>query len=180
MRIPANKIIENQSTSGGEYMVKSSQQEYQGQYYILGNSYYASAKFDPNAAELVKLSTSDSNVLLNQASTFEYGQLNTNSSLTNLLSIPIIQNIKYQATSNDVTNGYIVRYFCQQLNVIPLLIKEIDETTYNLLLNNSIYLVISLNYYLLTHDTTDGNFKPEDLANANAKMVGLNTFLSSQ
>ncbi len=178
MRIPQNKILSNQTTSGGEYMFKDTQQEYQGQYYVIGNQYFTGANFSTDQKELVKISTQTINVLKAQAPTFSFGQVNNNKSLISLLNTVKPLNTGFKIISNDVSQGFVIRYFCKQLNISPILIKEIDENTYNYLKNNSLYQVVSLNYYLLTHDTTSGNFKPDDLDKANSKMSGLLAFLS--
>lgn len=177
MRIPQNKILSNQTTSGGEYMFKDTQQEYQGQYYIIGNQYFTGTNFSTEQKELVKIITKNINPLKAQSPTFSFGQVNNNQSLINLLNTVKPQNTSFKTTSNDVSQGFVIRYFCKQLNISPILIKEIDKDTYNSLLNNSLYQVVSINYYLLTHDTTGGNFKPDDLIKANSIMPGLMAFL---
>jgi hypothetical protein len=179
MRIPANKIIPAQTTSGGEYMYSSTQQDYVGDYYQVGNQYYSGSTFSSDAAELLPQTNNNLNVLKSQASTYNFGQLNTNSSLNSLLSADQPQNTIYTITSNDVAQGYVVRYFSQQTNITPQSIIEITETTYNTLQGNSLYLTVSLNYYLLIHDTTPGNFLPNDLSMANTIIPGLMAFLSS-
>lgn len=180
MRVPQNKIITNQTTSGGEYMAKATQQEYVGSYYIIGDQYFAGATFSEKALELVPIKTTSLNPLLAQASTTVYGQLTSQKSLSSLLSTVKISDYRFLPTSDDVQNGFVIRYFCCQVNITPTSIKEISKDTYDQLTGNSLYNVLPLNYYFVTHDTVMGNFQPADLSKANIQMPGLSTYLASQ
>jgi len=67
----------------------------------------------------------------------------------------------------------LVRYFLKQINRQPIVIKEVDEKTYNEFLNNPFYEKVSLK-------TSDIYLDSVMVEEADKKMVGLKTFLLSR
>lgn len=54
MYIPANKIISNQYTSGGEFINKTTNQPYKGKYYIMGSRYFTNSEPSDKSVEIIK------------------------------------------------------------------------------------------------------------------------------
>lgn len=75
-----------------------------------------------------------------------------------------------KVNSSFPDNRFGVRYFSKKINNNPILIKEINKDTYNQLLNNPFYQVLSI-------DGTQIFSGSRILDEANKKMVGLKTFL---
>jgi hypothetical protein len=145
IRIPKNIIVESKYTSGKEYMVVSTYKEYQGYYYELNNKIFAGKEFDINAPELQKIEVSKLNPFLIKASTYVYGLL-SNSKINS--SKPISKT--YNPTPEELNKGFIVRYFSKKLNENPIIIKEINESSFKELKQNPIYQVISINWNTLS------------------------------
>jgi hypothetical protein len=164
IRIPKNLIVESKYTIGNEYILLSSYQQYQGYYYEINGKYFAGKEFDQNAPELQKRSSPKSNSLLTLASTFLFGKLsgiNVNSNT--------IPTYVYQPTEEDYGQGYSIRYFYKKNNINPILIREINKETYDLLLNNPLYQVILIRWTI----------RPENvnIDEAEKQMPGLKAFL---
>ncbi len=164
IRIPKNTIVESKYTIGNEYILLSSYQRYQGYYYEMNGKFFAGKEFDQNAPELQKILSSKSNNLLTLASTFLFGKLsgiNVNSNT--------IPTYVYQPTEEDYSRGYSIRYFYKKINTNPILIREINKETYDSLLNNPLYQVISIIWTV----------RPENvnLDEAEKQMPGLKAFL---
>jgi hypothetical protein len=164
IRIPKNTIVESKYTIGNEYILLSSYQRYQGYYYEMNGKFFAGKEFDQNSPELQKILSSKSNNLLTLASTFLFGKLsgiNVNSNT--------IPTYVYQPTEEDYSRGYSIRYFYKKINTNPILIREINKETYDSLLNNPLYQVISIIWTV----------RPENvnLDEAEKQMPGLKAFL---
>ena len=164
IRIPKNIIVESKYTIGGEFILLSLYQQYQGYYYEMNGKYFAGKEFDQNAPELQKIISPKSNSLLALASTFLFGKLsgiNVNSST--------IPTYVYQPTEEDYNRGYSIRYFYKKINTNPILIREINKETYDSLLNNPLYQVISIRWTI----------RPENvnIEEAEKQMPGLKAFL---
>ena len=54
IRIPKNIIVESKYTIGGEFILLSLYQQYQGYYYEMNGKYFAGKEFDQNAVDFVK------------------------------------------------------------------------------------------------------------------------------
>ena len=160
LRIPSNKVVNSQYTSGGEYMFESTYRDYQGYYYESNGNKYAGKEFNANAPLLIKINSSNVNTLLTNPSTYVYGAVSG-----------IILNNQEPSSyyfNADTTNN-VDRYFISKHN--NNIIKEIDQNTYGQFKNDSLYSSVSLYY--------QNTFKESDLNAAEQVIPGLKTYISS-
>jgi hypothetical protein len=160
MRIPKNIIQTNKYTSGKEFVYKLTQTPYQGYYYILNNLFYIGKEYNQDAPELIKIT--QSNTLLYNSKTAIFSVISGISS--QFLKIPKIKSIQ----SNIESNSIPVRYFSQQINIQPILIKEISKETYESIQEVSLYKTTFIGNY-------NGNIQTLD--QADKQMPGLKSFL---
>ena len=132
VRIPSNLITTNKYTIGNEYLVESTHKEYKGYYYELNGTAFAGKEFDPNAPMLISVSSSEVNDLLVNPETAVYGSI-SKVNINNAIFTPIPS---IQAKDK-------IRYFCRQVNIQPVTIREIDEETYNKLQQNPLFQTAS-------------------------------------
>lgn len=137
MKVPSNIIVKSKYTSGGEYIIKSNYNNYQGYYYELNDKFYVGKTFDPVASELIKKSSPKTNLLLAAASTFVFGKL----SKQILPSTTEPTSYFYNGTTPTE-----FRYFISKVNVKPTTIKEIDKNTFEQYKTNPIYTSVALSY----------------------------------
>lgn len=163
MRIPRNKIIENQYTIGGEFVYSQNSNEYKGYYCIIGGTqYFAGKVYDPKAYRLDKLVDSPTN---NPALKPLAGSLISPLTTDKLLSK------QYKITSEDITNGYVTRYFVKKSTSNPIEIKEVGQDTFITFKTNPLYQCIELILNLSSNNDTIMN-------EAYKEMIGLKEFLS--
>jgi hypothetical protein len=134
LRIPSNQIVKSKYTIGKEYIFESTYREYQGYYYELNGKLFAGKEFNINAPILVKINLSNINPLRTNPSTLVYGII----SGIKLNTIPPPSII---SKSNIFTEK---RYFYKKINSNPILIKEINEDTFNSMQSNPLYQTISV------------------------------------
>lgn len=160
MRVPLNLIKTGKYTTGGEFVFKNTNASYKGYYYELNDSYFIGKKFNPEAEEIIKLK--DSNLLLSNAATFIYSTI---SGITSQQLAPKkIQSIQ----PNMDTDIVPVRYFVKQTNIIPSSIKEVNEDTYNSVLNNPLFQTTFVGKH---------NGINQSIDQANIQIPGLKSFL---
>jgi hypothetical protein len=167
MRIPSNIITDNQYTAGKEFMYISTYKEYIGYYYIINNKYFTGKTYsnNSNSKELVKIKKENTNLLLTQASTYIYGLI-SKTKMNNISPSSII-------STGNINGG--IRYFSKQVNINPILIREINEDTFKQFQNNPIYQVISIEF------PKGGYFGGQkSLDEAEKQMPGIKTFISSE
>ena len=131
MRVPKNIIETGKYTTGGELVYKETQASYKGYYYILSNRYFVGKEYIANAPELIKIQ--QSNTLLYRPSTAIFSAVSGVTSKS--LRSPKVASIQPNIESNPTP----VRYFSQQVNVKPIIIKEISKETYDSLQGNSLF-----------------------------------------
>ena len=168
-KVPSNQIVYNY-TSGGEYIFKTTQKEYQGYYYENSGKTFAGKEFNVYAPELEKIQIKNSknekiNPLLSSAATFIYGKI---SKIKNLPS----DKIQSIVTKKGKSTTPITRYFAKKINSNPILIKEINKEEYDNLVKNPLYQVVSI-FYPKGDYVTD----PSILDEAELKMPGIKSFL---
>lgn len=160
MRIPKNIIQTSKYTSGKEFVYKLTQTPYQGYYYVLNNLFYVGKEYSQDAPELIKITQSNS--LLYNSKTAIFSAISGISS--QFLKIPKVKSIQTSARDNSVET----RYFNQQINIQPILIKEISKETYESIQEVSLYKTTFVGNYNGTIQTLD---------QADKQMPGLKAFL---
>lgn len=160
MRIPSNSITYNY-TIGNEFVYASSQKDYQGHYYLVGNKYYAGNEFKITAPELYKKTSPSYNTMLDNPSLKTYSLISkiTSQDLASPKYTPLFKTDLDTDQSGDET------YYAKKLNVNPPFIRQIDKTTYINLQKDPFYRVVSL------------KSDRSDLDEAEKQMPGLKIFL---
>jgi hypothetical protein len=156
IKVPKNKI-EFKYTSGGEYIVKSTYQRYQGHYYELSGKVYAGKEFNVNAPLLVKVDSNEVNRLITSPnqSTSLYGAISGMMlPLSSIVSIPFTGKIgkRFFAKKNDSNS-----------------IKEISEDTFNQIQSDPLYTTQQVDF---RYDMSD-----KELDYFDKNMPGLKTYL---
>lgn len=163
MRIPKNKILENQYTSGGEFIYSLNNNEYIGYYYIIGGTqYYAGKVYDKGAYRLFKIE----DVAPNGPTT-----KNIATNLNRLISTDALISRQFKLSQEDIENGYLDRYFIKKKNSNPIEIKEVGQETFVNFKNKPLYQGVQVR--ILLNSSND-----EVLNNAYKEMEGLKEFLS--
>ena len=166
MKIPSNIISTSQYTSGKEFMYVSSYKEYIGYYYILNDRYFTGKEYNITSLELIKINLQNTNILLTQSPTYIYGLLSgVNIIKNNVKASNLI------TTNKDYEQGFRIRYFVKQLNVTPILIKEVNKETFEKLQTDPFYQTIQIKDYF--------TFTEEELNLLDKRMPGLKVFLST-
>lgn len=173
LKIPKNIIVTSKYTSGKEYMVISTYKEYQGYYYELNNRVFAGKEFNINAPELQKIETSKINPFLTNASSYIYGLISKVK-----LKDSKIQPYIFTPTEEEVLNGTSIRYFSKKLNETPVIIKEINKSNYDEILQNSLYKTVSIKYINTNKNT--GYFDQNELTKAIIQIPELRAFLADE
>lgn len=162
VRIPQNQTITNKYTSGGEYMIADTQNEYKGYYYELNNRTYAGENFDTNNPEIVKINLNNYNKLLGNPNTYAYGVVS---------GVKIPNNNKITSIPTSINPNLVdvgTKFYCQKVNQNPIVIKEIDEDTYKSLQTNPLYKTTYVGKY---------NGKYQSVDDAEKQIPGITTFL---
>lgn len=159
MRVPKNKIKTGKYTSGNEFVELLTNKSYQGYYYEMNNKFYIGKEFNSNAVELVR--TQQQNKLYNGSQ-----NLALFSFISGITSQALISPKVSSIQSNIESNPTSIRYFSQQTNVKPIIIKEISKETYDSLQGNDLYKTT----FVGPNQTID---------QAEKQMPGLKTFLVS-
>jgi hypothetical protein len=157
MKIPLTTIITGKYTIGKEYVILSSQAPYQGYYYELNNKTFAGKEFNTRAPEIIKITSSKFNPLLNNPSTATYAKLSKIK-----LSNPKVTSISFDRFRK-------VSFYCSKINN-PTLIKEINEETYNQIKLDPLYKTTYVGTYKNKYQT---------IGEANTQIPGIETFILS-
>jgi hypothetical protein len=159
MKIPSN-LIQYNYTSGNEFVNPDTNVPYQGYYYEVNGIYFTGNRFNASAPKIIK--KENENKYLNDPKIATYAKLtgftSQNSSEPNITSLPQTNPEGTRLEEN------IPRFFAQKINSNPIVIKEIDEKTYNSLQNSPFYITTYVSYN-------------QSLTQANDQMPGLRTFL---
>ena len=163
IRIPKNQIKESKYTSGGEYIIESTNAPYQGYYYELNNVLYAGKVFDLKSPILIPIK--NRNTLFNKGiSTALFSAISGITSQT-------LQTPKFNSIPNTIYSppgDTTPKFYCKKVNEKPTIIKEINEDTYNSLKLNPLYQTTYTGVY---------NNKNQSIEEANKQMPGITTFL---
>jgi hypothetical protein len=131
MKIPANIIETGKYTVGGELVYKETQASYKGYYYILNKRYFTGKEYTSDAPELVKIE--QSNTLLYRPTTAIFSAISG-------ITAKSLRSPKIPSLQSDARSAPSIRYFSQQVNVKPTIIKEISKETYDSLQGNSLFI----------------------------------------
>lgn len=151
MYFPKSKILENLYTSGNEFLIKSSNQPYQGYYHNISNNKFFSGKTlgTINSEELIKINLKNEDFKLPN---------------------PYFPN----PTLKDFEIGYINRCFVKKRNEDYNTIREISENDYNLFVNSfskkpefALYVCLKLKWRI-------GKNNQDDIINTNKQLVKYN------
>ena len=106
MKIPKNRIKFKYS-SGKEFVYKITQTPFQGDYYVINNSYYVGKEYNSQAPELIKLEQSNT-LLFNKATAIF--------SLISGITSQVLKKPEINSIQPDIENKEIpVRYFSRSL-----------------------------------------------------------------
>jgi len=140
---PENRIITDQFTNGGEFVIKSTKEPYLGSYYILYNGTFFTGKNqnDGVSRELIPLELPPANV--NNDSLLVYvtpeNDLKANDYLRIIGGLPPIKRLPIpfypNPTLKDYELGEFQRYFAKKIN--EYIFTEIDQQTYTKLSQNN-------------------------------------------
>lgn len=172
---PKSKVLENQYTSGKEFVIKSNNQSYIGYYYSLSNNTFFTGKTseDKNTVELILL-----NVIKKESILLSYDKLNSTFNGSFTTPIPYYP----VPTDNDYKMGFISRYFVKKRNSSYTTIVEISPDTYNTyfsntsILDTNLYAAVKINWKIsgtLNNDFSDVNFPKIGIIETNQKLVQL-------
>ena len=159
MRAPSNIVTTSKYTLGKEFVLADSYKDYQGYYYEISGKYFAGKEFNVLAPELLKLDSDKIDKL----------RLNAATSIFGLLTKVAIQGVG--KVSSIQPTGDTLRYFVKQINVNPIVIKEVDKNTFNQLKLNPLYQTLEVD---IPSNTEVGMPAIDE---ADKKMPGLKAFL---
>ena len=162
MGVPKNNIIAGKYTSGGEFVILSTNAPYQGYYYELNNKFYLGKEYSPSAQEIIRIQSPEKNRLLNSLPTAIYSLVSGVTSKS--ISTPPV-NVIPSETNTKINKS--VRFFCKKIN--SDIIKEIDEQTYKSLQNQPIYQTTYIGVYL---------DKAQSMEQAESQLSGVKAFLA--
>ena len=140
MKIPSNIITTGKYTIGDEFVLPNTNEPYTGYYYEINGSFFQGKSFNTNAPKIIK--KQDSNKLLDNPKTKTYAQLSNVTSQQ--LAIPEYSHLPFSNLLPTDYNGEGVRYFIKQLNLSPILIREVNATAFQSLINNSLYQTLAI------------------------------------
>ena len=162
MGVPKNNIVAGKYTSGGEFVILSTNAPYQGYYYELNNKFYSGKEYSPTAPEIIRIQSPEKNRLLNSLPTAIYSLVSGVTSKS--ISTPPV-NVIPSETNTKINKS--VRFFCKKIN--SDIIKEIDEQTYKSLQNQPIYQTTYIGVYL---------DKAQSMEQAESQLSGVKAFLA--
>jgi hypothetical protein len=174
LNIPKNKIQEGKYTSGGEYIVESTNTVYTGYYYILNNEAFAGKEYNSKAPKLVLVK--DRNKLLNRGKSLATFSL-ISGITSQILQTPKITSLPETDLENSpqkINNNTATKYYCRNTTQKDIIIKEIDEATYKTLKQNPIYQTTSVTF-IASPGFARGI--PQNLDQAEKELPGIKIFL---
>jgi hypothetical protein len=138
---PLNKITPNQYTSGNQFTLISTGQDYKGYYFsTYDGKYFTGEMCSPDSKELSKNSDAIKPTL--NLGTAAYDSLRTSNIPTqpeHYTSVP---------TEQDYKNGYYLRYFTKRVNGDLSTITEVTKTVYDSMSNNPLYNRVQIQWML--------------------------------
>jgi len=163
MRVPNNIIIKGKYTAGDEFVDPNTNEPYQGYYYQINESFFKGKVFSINASKIIR--KQESNKLLDNPKTKRYSQVSGVTSQQ--LETPRYAHLPFGSIAgNDFGESRFTKYFAKQLNVYPILIREVDRVAFQELSNNPLYQTLAVEAPSL-----------DDLNALDKTMPGLKAFL---
>lgn len=163
VRVPSNQIVTSKYTIGKEFIVESTHKDYQGYYYEFNGSYYAGDRFSTTAPKLIKATSDKVNKLLLDPKTEAYAKASNYKLLSSTpppAQANVFENVPAGLENYDA-------YFYKKMVGKDILIKQIDEQSYNQYQNNPFYQVIKVKL-----NNSDTGIDSDELEKANNKMPG--------
>lgn len=145
---PKSRIIENQKANPGEFTLPNGS-PYSGPYYVTfdGKIFSGANPYTPGSIPLSRsILNKNEDPTSTDLNNIDYNSLKSNKLATLIDPIPFTP----KPTDEDYKKGKITRYFARQRNGTQFKIMEIDQPTYDNLLNNrgglntSLWKVISI------------------------------------
>lgn len=138
---PLNKITANQYTSGNQFLLLKTGQEYKGYYFsTYDGKYFTESTPSPTSLELQKVSDSIKPSL--SLATAPYDNLISSTAQVtpqHYTSVP---------TEQDYKNGYYTRYFTKRVNGDLQTITEVNKTVFDSMSDNPLYNRLTLQWML--------------------------------
>jgi hypothetical protein len=175
LKLPKNQFVTNY-TSGGEYIVEKTYQNYQGYYYEYNNKAYAGKFFSIKSPRLIKKGSDEVNKLLLDPATAQYAAISGVK-----LNKDEFKHHYFIPSEEELKKREAIRYFAKKTNTNPIIIREVNKESYDSLSNNPLYTTIKLRNYLNQDALDTGNFYtfiPDDVYQAEKTMTGITAFLN--
>ena len=187
---PKSRIVENQQSNAGEFILTNGQ-EYTGPYYITfdRNFFTGNNPYSLNSKPLIPIQPSSDPEFIDLLKN-EYVTLNP-------VNLSLIDPTPYtpKPTEEDYKKGKITRYFARQRNGTQFRIMEINQQTYDNMVNNrgglntSLWKVISIFWQISgpLRDERVGNIRTRAgiidtnqrvLDNAEKNFIGIKQYLT--
>ena len=178
LRVPKNKVKEGKYTSGGQFIEVNTNKIYKGYYCEFNNEFYIGKEFDIKSPKLTPVK--NANTLLNKGKSLAIFSTITGITSQALQSTPI-PGVPFSPGINNAPGGGNIpnipaiskenippKFYCKKTNNQPIIIKEINETTYKSFLTNPLY-----------QTTFTGTYqgKNQTIEDAEKQMPGLVSFL---
>jgi hypothetical protein len=166
MRPPKNQILENLYTSGNEYLLSKTYDNYIGYYHSVAGKKYVGATYQPNSFELVPY-TQRREISAYNLSNIDPVYMRINPNIINTIKkdeFPIVR-INFNPTPDP-----IYRFFIKRINEVNASILEVNKQTY---LNAR-----TTNFYYTLTIFWDPN-KPSNYTEFEPQMPGIDSFLRS-
>jgi len=190
---PKSRIIENQKANPGEFTLPDGT-SYSGPYYITfdGKIFSGANPYTPGSIPLNRaVLNKNEDPTISDLNNIDYNSLKSNKLATLIDPIPYTP----KPTEEDYKRGKITRYFARQRNGIQFKIMEINQQTYDNMVNNrgglntSIWKVISIFWQISgpLRDERVGNIRTRAgiidtnqrvLDNAEKNFIGLKQYLT--
>jgi hypothetical protein len=140
MRLPKSQLTENQHTPGNEFIDTSNNKVYSGYYFIANGRYFIGKTFDLKAIELKRITPTEVNTL-NIINNLPF---NLPSSITSKLATSVSSDTAVVTSiSADSSTGRF-RYFSKQTNIVPIIIKEVSQSTFDNIKSNPLYQTLAI------------------------------------
>jgi hypothetical protein len=161
IKIPSNQIQESKYTAGEELIVESTNATYKGYYCEFNNTLYAGRTYTIASPKLLKIE--NRNTLLSKGtSTALYSLVSGTSS--NSLSTSKIPSIPTSIYSKDIE----LTFYYRKINETSIIIKQINETTYQSIKPNPLYQTTYIGKY---------QGKTQTIDDAEKQLPGMKAFL---